>query len=114
MSFNDNIRNWVTIDNKIKLLNEKLRDLREQRTNLCEDIYVYADDNNLQNHTIQISDGKLKFGKTKQTAPITLKYLEKCLGELISDEAQVEHIINYIKENREIKIITDIKRYSDN
>ena len=67
--------------------------------------------NNLNNATVQISDGRLRFVNSKQTAPITLKYIEQCLGECIGNKEQVELIINYIKEKREVKYLPDIKRY---
>jgi hypothetical protein len=113
MSFDDNIRNWVALDNKIKLMNESLRDLRSERTELCIDLHDYAKENNLEKHVIQITDGKLKFANNKMTAPITLKYLEKCLTDIINDTAQVSQIIDYIKTHREIKYSSDIKRISD-
>jgi hypothetical protein len=113
MSFDDNIRNWVALDNKIKLMNESLRDLRSERTELCIDLHDYAKENNLEKHVIQITDGKLKFANNKMTAPITLKYLEKCLIDIINDKEQVSQIIDYIKTHREIKYSSDIKRISD-
>ena len=37
-SFENNIKTWVNIDNQIKSLNEKARELREQRNELCDQI----------------------------------------------------------------------------
>jgi hypothetical protein len=113
MSFDDNIRNWVVLDNKIKLMNEQLRDMRAERTDICVDLHDYAKENNLEQHVIQITDGKLKFANNKLTAPITLKYLEKCLSDIIADSDKVSQIIEYIKTNREIKYSSEIKRYSN-
>ena len=36
MSFEENIRNWVTIDNKIKQLNNNIFDLRDNKKDLTE------------------------------------------------------------------------------
>ena len=52
----------------------------------------------------------LKFANVKQTAPLTLKFLEGCLSTCIQSPEQVEIIMNYIKENRESKYVSDIKR----
>ena len=60
---------------------------------------------------INISDGKLKFCETKQTAPITLGFLETCLGDIISNQNQVKQIMEYIKGKREHKVVPEIKRY---
>lgn len=112
MSFEEKIQQWVSLDNQIKTMNTKLTELREKRTEVNTQIHSYANKNNLQNATIQISDGKLRFTETKVSTPLTFKYLEKCLGEVITNEAQVKHIMEYIKEKRETKLVPEIKRFS--
>jgi hypothetical protein len=114
MSFENQIQQWVSIDNQIKLLNEKMKDLRNTKNELSNNITNYAKSNNLSNSTIEIGDGKLKFINTKQTEPITLKYLEKTLGEVIKNESQVKIIMEHIKSKRESKIVPEIKRYFNN
>ena len=32
--FEENIKNWVSLDNKIKLLQDQIKELREKKTNL--------------------------------------------------------------------------------
>jgi len=110
MSLEENIKKWVSIDNQLKTLNEKVKDLRETKNNTEQFILDYVDENKMNNATINISDGKLKFVNNKQTAPLTLKYVEECLTHFVKNEEQVELIMNYIKETREIKYVPDIKR----
>ena len=71
MTFEENIKNWVAIDNKIKELNEQLKEIREKRANISNDILGYIHENNLDNATIKISDGRLSFKETKQQQPLT-------------------------------------------
>ena len=110
MSFEENIKKWVTIDNKIRLLNNNISDLKENKKELSENILNFVNDKDLLNSTIHISDGFIKFNKTKQTTPLTYKYIEQCLNRCLSDNSQVEYIINYIKNSRDNKYIDDIKR----
>ena len=56
---------------------------------------------------------KLKFVETKYSNPITLKYLQNCLEECIECQEDIEHIMTYIKENRETKQNSEIKRFYD-
>lgn len=112
--FQQNIKQWVSLDTQLKTLNEKTKELRNKRNDLTDNIIEFVDNNNLSTATIKISDGKLKFAQNKQTAPITLGFLEGCLNDIISDEEKVTQIMNYIKENREVKVIPDIKRYYNN
>lgn len=112
--FEQQIQNWVSIDNQIRVLNDKIKELRDKKTNLGNNLTSYANDNNLSNATIQISDGKLRFASTKLQPPLTFRYLEKSLGEIIKNEIQVKQIVEHIKDKREFKIVSEIKRFSNN
>ena len=114
MSFENQIQQWVSVDNQLKQLNEKVKELRDTRNNLEENITNYASQNNLSNATVQINGGKLKFTNTKIPEPLTFKYLEKTLGEVIKNESQVKLIMEHLKQKRAIKIVSEIKRFSNN
>jgi hypothetical protein len=113
MSFEENIKKWVALDNQVKTLNERTKQLREEKNNLEEGIMGYVETNNLNNATVNISDGKLRFVSTKQTAPLTLKYVEECLNKCIVNKNQVGQIMKIIKDAREVKYTADIKRYGN-
>jgi len=112
--FENQIKQWVQLDNQLKELNERTKDLREKRNILEKNITTYASSNNLSNSVVQIGDGKLKFLNTRVAEPLTFKYLEKSLSDVIKNENQVKLIMEHIKQKREIKIIPEIKRFSNN
>jgi hypothetical protein len=114
MSFENQIQQWVSIDNQLKQINEKVKELREKRNILEQNITNYACSNNLSNSSIKIGDDKLKFTNTRVPEPITFKYLEKTLCEVIKNESQVKLIMEHIKQKRNIKIVPEIKRFSNN
>lgn len=114
MSFENQIQQWVQLDNQLRQINEKTKELREKRNALEQSITNYASSNNLSNSTVQISDGKLKFANTKVPEPLTFKYLEKTLSEVIKSESQVKLIMEHIKQKRNIKIVSEIKRFFNN
>ena len=114
MSFEGQIQQWVSLDNQLKQLNEKVKDLRDKRNDLEENITSYASENNLSNATVKISDGRLKFANTKVQEPLTFKYLERTLGEVIKNEAQVRLIMEHLKDKRSFKMVPEIKRFSIN
>lgn len=114
MNFENQIQQWVQLDNQLKQLNDKTKELREKRNNLEESIITHASSNNLSNATIKISDGRLKFANTRVPEPLTFKYLEKSLSEVIKNESQVKIIIDHLKNKREIKVVPEIKRFSTN
>ena len=112
MSFEKEIQQWVSLDNEIKILNEKVKGLREKRSTIEKSVTTQAFSNNLSNAVIKISDGNLRFINTKVTEPLTFRYLEKSLNEVIKNESQVRSIIEYIKQKRNTKIVQEIKRFS--
>jgi hypothetical protein len=114
MNFETKIQQWVEVDNKLKKLNEDTKKLREQRNNIETTLTNYVKTNNITNTTIKIDNDKLKFVDTKIPEPLTFKYLEKTLGEIIKNETQVQLIIEHLKQKRAVKIIPEIKRFSNN
>lgn len=114
MSFETNVQQWVNIDNELKRLNDNVKQLREKRNELESNLITYAKTHNIDNSTIQVKQDKLKFVDTRVPEPLTFKYLEKTLGEIIKDESKVQVIMEHIKQKRNVKIIPEIKRFSKN
>jgi hypothetical protein len=105
------IQNWVELDNELKKINEKAKDIRTRKNDIEDKLMTYVEDNSMNNSVVNITDGKIKFCETKQTSPLTLGFLEKCLSEVIANQSQVKQIIDYIKSKRETKMVPEIKRY---
>lgn len=114
MSFENKIQEWVQLDNQLKKLNEEIKKLRDQRNSIESNLTNYAKTNNMADKTFKINNDKLKFVETKVPEPLTFKYLEKTLGEIIKNESQVGVIMEHIKQKRNIKIVPEIKRFSSN
>jgi len=111
MNFDQQIQQWIAMDNQLKLLNEKAKTLRENKAVLSQAILTHAQKNKVD--SLQIGTEKIKFATTKIQPPISLKYLDTCLKSIIKNEEQVERIMNYIKDKRETKTTLEIKRFSD-
>ena len=105
------IQQWVALDNQLKQYTDKAREIRNTRNAVSEHITSYIETQQLTNATVEITDGSLRFQNTKTTAPLTFKFIEQCLNEVIGDETKVGQIIEYIKEKREVKYNTEIKRF---
>ena len=114
MSFEQNIQHSVSFENKIKQLNDQIKELRDKKNTLNDLILSHVEKSNLSNATLQITDGKLKFIKTKDTQQLTFKYLETCLHEIIKNEDQVSRIVEYVKTKRDVKYVPEIKRFYNN
>ncbi len=114
MSFESKVQQWVQLDNELKKLNDHVKQLREQRNTIETNLTTYVKANNISNNTIQLNQDKLKFVDTRVPEPLTFKYLEKTLGEIIKNESQVHLILEHIKQKRAVKMVPEIKRFSNN
>jgi hypothetical protein len=98
----------------MKLLNDRMKELRDKKNTLSENINEHIETSNLSNSSLKLSDGQLKFIKVKDTQQLTFKYLETCLHEIIKNEEQVSKIVEYVKNKREVKYVSEIKRLYSN
>jgi len=114
MSFEDKVKQYISIDNEIIILNEKIKDLKDKKTKLSNVLTNYANEKELSNKDIRINNEKIKFTSSKVQQPLTFKYLEKSLNEIIDNKSRVVDIITYIKSKRDIKVVNEIKRYPTN
>lgn len=108
-SIEENLAEWVEIDNQIKKLNERLNVLKDRRKTICDNIF---ENDNVEADKIiaNLPDSKLKVVKTKVTQSLTFSYLENCLNEIITSPEQVETIINHIKSSRNVEYVSELKR----
>ena len=114
MNFEQQIQQWVAIDNQMKILGDKMKELRDKKNTISEQINTHVETTELSNATVKINDGQLKFVRVKETQQLTFKYLETCLSEIIKNEEQVKKIVEYIKNKREVKYVPEIKRLYNN
>ena len=105
----EHVKNWVILDQKIQMINEKTKQIRELKSTVTTDICGYMKRNNITSN-IGISNGELRMYDKKEYKPLTFTYVEKCLNDIIKDKTHVEYIIKYLKDNREITVSQDIKR----
>ena len=111
MTFEEGIQNWVLTDNQIKLHLERIRELRSKRNDITDSLHEYVKGKDLENATIKITDGRLKFQYSKITNPLTFRFIENCLHECLETSEHVVQIIKFIKAKRSTRLVPDIKRF---
>lgn len=110
MNLNDTMTKWIKIDNKIQELNAELKQLRSDKNILENALTKYAKNNDLENSVVKVNNNKVKFCVTKSSEPITFKYLERNLCNIIKSEEQLQKTMDYLKDNREIKYNYSMKQ----
>ena len=110
-AFDKQIQKWIELDNKLKKINSEIKTTREMKNDLEASIMDVVNNKKLLNTSVATMDGRLRFIETKTSNPLSLTFIEQCLHEIIPNNSQVQHILKYIKDKREIKINPEIKRY---
>ena len=108
--FIENLKKWVVLDKQLKFVNEKTRQIRETKTALTKELCDYVHHRNINNKVIDITNGELRFVEKRDYSPLTFSYIKECLDEMIADKTQVDMIIQYLKDNREIRTSYEIRR----
>ena len=109
-SFEDNVRQWTVLDTKIRLANSQLREMRATRDDLSKTVCEHMKQTGIDKRKIEIADSKIEVFEKKEYSSLTMSYLEKCLSTIIQEPKSVKHILQYIKDKREIKKSVDLKR----
>jgi hypothetical protein len=108
--FTEQVKKWVLLDTQLKMVHEKVKTMREEKNTLGIKICSHLEKSGNAHRKIMIHDGNLKMYEKKDYSPLTFSFLEQHLGKIMTDPQQVEFVIQYLKEQREIKTTSDIKR----
>ena len=110
MNLEDKIKSWVSLDNEYKRLNDKIKEVRDKKNLLSDNIFIDLEERQIQNPTINISDGKLNVSDLKVQSAITYKYLETCFKRFLKDDEKASELLEYVKNNRETNKVKQIKK----
>ena len=104
------IKRWVQLDTQLKVINERTKLMRDERGRLSGEICMDLNSAGISKQKIMLPDGDLKVYEKKDYSPLTFGFLEQHLGIIMSDPQQVNYVIDYLKQKREIKCSNDLKR----
>ena len=108
--FIEQVKRWVVLEKHVKTINEKLREIRAEKNEITVKICDYMDTHNLSQKQIALGDGAIRMIEKREYTPLSFAYIEECLETLISDKSQVDVIMNHLHENREIRVVNELKR----
>lgn len=99
--FANSIREWVSIDDKIRAAKEVVKQLQNQKNEISEDITIYIESNGLDDQIIGIGDGKLKLATSKTSQPVNRNYIESKLTQYFKSNSEAKKIVSFLFDNRE-------------
>ena len=109
-AFVENVQKWLVYEHQLKIVTDKAKQIRESKNTTAEFIREYMQTHGLSKNKIKITDGELKICEKKEYSPLTYGYVEECLAKIITEKENVEFIMDYLKQNREVKISHEIRK----
>lgn len=96
------------LDADIEKASELLSRLKQERQKYSNALIAHGLNNQLKSFSID----NIPFKITQKSVPqaLSYKYLQNTLKDIIPNEGQIDQIIEYLKQNREVKTVTEIKR----
>ena len=98
-----NIKDWVKIDNEIRLLNLELSKRKMEKKKISDLLIQTMKTNEID--VFNINHGKIMYSKKTVPKPITKKVLLGILSKYYEgDIEQAEQVNNFILDNREVVV----------
>ena len=99
------VRQWVGLENEMKILSKELKDRRQQKKALTESLVEVMKGHDID--CFDITDGKLMYTKNRIKAPINKKLLFESLAAYLSESGvppeEVAKMVNHVLDSREVK-----------
>jgi len=104
----NHIKEWISIDEEVKLLKKEIKIRQERKKNLTQDLVEVMKSNEID--AFDINNGKLIYTKRKTKQAISKKLLLSSLQDIFETPEEVNKITEHILESRSEKIKEIIRR----
>ena len=109
--FKEKVKDWMSADDDIKILNGHLKERRKIKNALTPEILKFMNEHEIKN--MKSGEVNLKYTETAVKKPINKDYIRAKLIDFLKDNNIAEKATNYITENRETVIKTKLKRINN-
>jgi hypothetical protein len=107
------VQEWVEMDNKIIRNKESMKEAVDRKKDLEDEIMDYVESNKIDNLSLNISDGTIKFAKKVTTQTLSIKALKGLMEKYVTEnnlDLNVDAVCNYVNTNLEKKSSLYMKR----
>lgn len=103
------VKEWIKIDNEIKLLNQEVKKRRQQKNALSEGLVDIMKNNEID--CFDLSEGKIMYTSSRIKAPLSKKYLLESLGKYFDEIPNIDSndVAEFVLENRAVKVKEGIR-----
>ena len=111
-SLKDSIKEWIGLDNEMKVLQAELKLRRQKKKQLSDGLIDVLKKTGIDGWNTK--EGKLEYCVTKTKSSINKDHIRSSLSKFIDDEEQIEAMTKFIYESRGVKEKESIKRKPTN
>ena len=109
--FTNGMKQWIQMDMKIAELFKSIREIREKKKAVEEQLVNYMASNELTNTSIKLLNQKVSYTQETSYSSLSFKFLESVLLEYFkNDQDKVDEIILFIRDRRSKKMSIGLKR----
>ena len=103
------VKEWIKIDNEIKLLNQEIKKRRQQKNLLSEGLVDIMKNNEID--CFDLSEGKIMYTSSRIKAPLSKKYLLESLGKYFDETPNIDSndVAEFVLDNRAVKLKEGIR-----
>ena len=106
----EEIKEWIQLDNEIKMLNSELRKRRYRKKELTKSLTRFMKSS--ETDKFETKQGNLNYGTQKKIQTIGKRFLIQTIGTYFSDDPYLaKDVIEYVLENRQVKEEDVIRMY---
>ena len=92
------VREYLQLDDQIKMLNKAARERRKRKKELTEEILKLMEQNELTQ--MNLKDGKLIYAKSNNLVPLNKKHIVSSLSSYFRDEHKASELLDYVMKTR--------------
>jgi hypothetical protein len=108
--FAQSVKQWIEYDARISRMQDEIKVLRAQKHAASTIVCNHLISQNKPYAKISAGNmGAVKMHQKVEYSTLTFSYIRKCLGELIEDADQVNTIVDYLHDNREITTTNELR-----
>ena len=109
--FTNGMKQWIQMDMKMSELFKSIREIREKKKAVEEQLVNYMASNELTNTSIKLLNQKVSYTQETSYSSLSFKFLDSVLLEYFkNDQDKVDEIILFIRDRRSKKMSTGLKR----
>ncbi len=108
----EHIRELAICNQQLKQYNERLKPIRQKKQAICKVLGEYMQAHGIKTRSLEINGEPMKLVQRQDYAPLTMGFVRNCLEEIMEDAEQIDTVMDYLREQRGVKMTVDLRGVS--